>query len=66
MCIGGSPPPPPAVPERQPMRGPDTGPNQRADLLSKRRRGIGAMILTGPSGILGIPSTGSLGGGTSG
>lgn len=65
MCIGmPSPPPPPVIPERQQQRLPDGGQNpDRADLLARRRRGMSAMILTGPSGTLGIPSTGSLGGG---
>lgn len=68
MCLGAPKvevPDPPVIPERQAIKPPrEAGGGNRADLAAKRRRGLSRMILTGPSGILGIPSTGALGGGS--
>jgi hypothetical protein len=68
MCIGAPKvqvPDAPVIPQAQARQLPDEGATGlRADYLARRRRGLAATILTGPSGMLGVPSTGTLGGGS--
>jgi hypothetical protein len=54
MCISAKAPEVPSIPERQSVRLPDNGATAaRSDILSKRRRGLYASILTTPNGALG-------------
>lgn len=57
MCIGGSPPDPPTVPERQAQKLPDNGSTAgRTDDTLKRRRAMMATVLTSPTGLGAPPS----------
>lgn len=58
MCIGGSTPDVPKIPERQAQKLPDNGSTAaNADLAAKRRRGLYASILTSAQGAPGTANT---------
>lgn len=58
MCVGGSTPDLPTLPERQAAKLPDGGSTANADVQQRaRRRALMATVLTSPSGTMGAPAT---------